>query len=514
MKRVIALLALTVQAFLVSPAIAQKSISSEEAAKFVGHHGTVCGMVASAHYALHSKGRPTFLDLDKPRPNQIFTVLVWGVDRNRFKKPPESFFAGKMVCVTGTITNYHGKPLIVVKSPSQMTLPPEKKNSATKHPPAPLPDHNPMWHPSPAVLMSHTEQGISPEEAAKFVGEHRTVCGVVASAHYALRNKGHPTFLDLGKPRPNQIFTVLIRADDRHKFKEPPETLYSGKIVCVTGTITSYHGKPQIVVTSPSEMILANEQMVSANTGSFQHCCEARHHSLHHYKHHKGKRAKVSLHPSGLSASRQPAPSPKSEAPRQPSSIDSFAAVEQTIKGLEFGNIAFNAPHEIDFQDTAIIRLVLGLRTPIDKLKQLIEHAVGEKESARIQISNRMEARLSGSTFAITAITPEKQAVTQNSITEWEWEVKPTASGMQDLHLTLSVIINVDGTPIEKTIRTFDRHIQVKVPKGRQVVSFIENNWQWLWAAILVPIFGLVWRKKKGRAQRKRSPAMSRGRKS
>ena len=42
---------------------------------------TVCGIVASAHYAASSKGQPTFVNLDKPYPNQIFTVLIWGSDR-------------------------------------------------------------------------------------------------------------------------------------------------------------------------------------------------------------------------------------------------------------------------------------------------------------------------------------------------------------------------------------------------------------------------------------------------
>jgi len=48
---------------------------------------------------------------------------------------------------------------------------------------------------------------ISPAEAAKHIGEKATVCGVVASARYASRSKGQPTFLNLDKPYPNQIFT-------------------------------------------------------------------------------------------------------------------------------------------------------------------------------------------------------------------------------------------------------------------------------------------------------------------
>jgi hypothetical protein len=48
-------------------ALAQDSISANDAARFIGQQKTVCGTVASAKYASRSKGNPTFLNLDKPQ---------------------------------------------------------------------------------------------------------------------------------------------------------------------------------------------------------------------------------------------------------------------------------------------------------------------------------------------------------------------------------------------------------------------------------------------------------------
>jgi len=180
-----------------------------------------------------------------------------------------------------------------------------------------------------------------------------------------------------------------------------------------------------------------------------------------------------------------------------PQPNDPVGAVDRILGKLEFGNIAFNAPHAINLDDTAIIQLLLGLATSIDELKQMIE-AAGEKEGARIRVSDRMEARLSGPNFAITAVTPEVQAVTRTDATEWKWEVKPRNEGRQHLHLTLSVLINVDGASTLRTIRTFDKQIEVEVTWGQHVSSLLKNSWQWLWAAILVPLAGWLWRKKKG----------------
>ena len=190
------------------------------------------------------------------------------------------------------------------------------------------------------------------------------------------------------------------------------------------------------------------------------------------------------------------APSPPVSSAPPPPPEDTFGIIDRILEKLEFGNIAFNAPRSINLEDTAIIQLMLGLAMPTNELKEMIK-AEGEKEGARIRVSNRMEARLSGPNFAITAITPETQAVTRRDVTEWKWEVKPRTKGRQHLHLTLSVLISVDGASTQRSIRTFDKEIEVEVTWNQQVLSFFEKNWQWLWAAILLPIFGWLWKKKK-----------------
>ena len=100
--------------------VAQDYVSPADAGKYIGQTKTVCGKVASTTYAVRTKGHPTFINLDRPYPNQIFTVVIWGSDRNKFKNPPEIFFKEKRVCVTGKIDTYRGKPEIIVRDPSQV----------------------------------------------------------------------------------------------------------------------------------------------------------------------------------------------------------------------------------------------------------------------------------------------------------------------------------------------------------------------------------------------------------
>jgi len=97
-----------------------KKWTTVEAKDHIGEQATVCGKVASTRYAATSRGKPTFLNLDKPYPSQVFTVLIWGENRDKFGVPEEKY-REKQVCVAGKITEYRGAPEIIISDPAQLT---------------------------------------------------------------------------------------------------------------------------------------------------------------------------------------------------------------------------------------------------------------------------------------------------------------------------------------------------------------------------------------------------------
>ena len=99
-------------------ALAQE-IPAAEAAKHVRENATVCGTIASEHTDTSSKGTPTFINLDRPYPNQVFTLLIWGDDRDRVGKIPET---GR-ICGIGVITEYRGSPEIVLRDAKSWYVP-------------------------------------------------------------------------------------------------------------------------------------------------------------------------------------------------------------------------------------------------------------------------------------------------------------------------------------------------------------------------------------------------------
>jgi len=181
-------------------------------------------------------------------------------------------------------------------------------------------------------------------------------------------------------------------------------------------------------------------------------------------------------------------------------------SIDNYLASIASANIAFNVPQTINLYETALIQLKLSLQKSIDELREALT-AEGKREGAIVKVSNRMEARLTGANFQITAITSEEQAVGSIGEVEWKWEIKPTTSGKHNLHLTLTALFSVDGESTRKTIRTFDKTIEIEVTPAQLVLKFLENNWQWLWAAILLPIVGWGWKLRK--ASKKGTPKSS-----
>jgi hypothetical protein len=104
---------------LATASFAADTVSPAEAMKHVGEHARVCGKVVSTKYAESSRRSPTFLNLDQAYPNQVFTAVIWGDARPKFKTPPE-LIKGHAICVNGTITLYKGRAEMEVSDPAQI----------------------------------------------------------------------------------------------------------------------------------------------------------------------------------------------------------------------------------------------------------------------------------------------------------------------------------------------------------------------------------------------------------
>jgi hypothetical protein len=193
-----------------------------------------------------------------------------------------------------------------------------------------------------------------------------------------------------------------------------------------------------------------------------------------------------------------PAPSPPAPPirPPQPAPIapaDPFRDVDRALEEMERASVAFNAPRSLDLGERANIQLLLSLRKSLRALqRELVES--GQREGSRVPVTPLVEARLTGLGFTIEALTEQQQPIGRRTDAEWRWEIEGKQAGAQRLHLTLTALVPVKhaGGRVTRTIDTFDRTIAIQVGWKDRTSEFLAANWQWLWAAIVVPVAGVV----------------------
>ena len=101
----------------------------------------------------------------------------------------------------------------------------------------------------PAWSQTTQSAAYTATEAAKHIGENATVTDRVDSVHQS--GKGN-IFLNMGGKYPNQAFTAYIPAGSAGQFSDYRK--YDGQTVSVSGKITLYNRKPEIIVTSASQI--------------------------------------------------------------------------------------------------------------------------------------------------------------------------------------------------------------------------------------------------------------------
>lgn len=96
-------------------------------------------------------------------------------------------------------------------------------------------------------------QTVALDSVAKYEGKTVTVCAKVQGTHVSSGEKKN-TSVNFGKPYPDNTFTVFIAEADLPKFKYVPADFLKDKTICITGSVTMFKGKPEMVVTSEEQI--------------------------------------------------------------------------------------------------------------------------------------------------------------------------------------------------------------------------------------------------------------------
>lgn len=171
---------------------------------------------------------------------------------------------------------------------------------------------------------------------------------------------------------------------------------------------------------------------------------------------------------------------PSINIPSSPVALEPVVDLDKLLGEMELGNIAYNAPTNINIDDTPQIELLISFTDTVEQLKDSIIKE-GEKRGVTIKVSNRVNAHLSGKMFDITPITPEEQATSKSQQTQWLWEIDPKEVGKYKLYLTITALVEIDGKTTNRAIdKPFEDIIEVDITNSQRLNIFWDNNWQWI----------------------------------
>lgn len=233
-------------------------ISWIDAADYIGTELIVEGTVVRSH----NSGEVVFLNFSEDYQG-TFTVVIFSEDWSKFPQPPETIFYGRQIRVQGPIEEYQGAPEIVVRDPWQievaLTLGREEacdcgtpvviEVTVTTTPSVsdeptltsePVQPTTAVTEPAPAIEV------VNWQDAAAFAGQTVTVEGQVVDTY----NSGKVVFLNFDEDY-RHSFKVVIFPEAWPLFPVPPEEMYRGQLVQVSGQVKMYQGAPEIIVETP-----------------------------------------------------------------------------------------------------------------------------------------------------------------------------------------------------------------------------------------------------------------------
>ncbi len=178
-----------------------------------------------------------------------------------------------------------------------------------------------------------------------------------------------------------------------------------------------------------------------------------------------------------------------------PTDAGEKSSVDNEIEKMQTANIVFDTPSSMYRNKTYIINLKLDA---VKDISDLFKELSGtEKESAVVKYSSTMKAELiseNKKAFEITPITPDTQVISSINTTSWKWDVTPLELGEQNLHLSLTAFLDIEGKEKALSIKTFDKVIEVNIAYPDEITLFMQNNWKWILGSLLFPLVGFWWK--------------------
>lgn len=163
---------------------------------------------------------------------------------------------------------------------------------------------------------------------------------------------------------------------------------------------------------------------------------------------------------------------------------------------LRYSTFGYSIPGEANVDDEIDVTMIINPSLTVQEIEAVLPR--GERTTGSIQISRIVQAKLDSRDFDIVAITPERQVIAQGINTAWRWSLKARTPGPNKVvKITVTAVVLVDGERTESYIDTYTSTIKVSITPQQRISRWLSDNWQWAWGALLIPLLGYFYNKKR-----------------
>jgi hypothetical protein len=148
---------------------------------------------------------------------------------------------------------------------------------------------------------------------------------------------------------------------------------------------------------------------------------------------------------------------------------------KEIVQNTRPGQVAFNVPLKMKVNDASLVELLITDDLQRNLQKELSDNK-GKVETAQLQVSSALRARLEGINFSIKSFNEENRLLVKNGVAAWRWSVTPIEPGEQNLYLSIYARVKRNNASENVDLKTFQRLINVSVsPTG-----WLNQNWKWV----------------------------------
>ena len=154
-------------------------------------------------------------------------------------------------------------------------------------------------------------------------------------------------------------------------------------------------------------------------------------------------------------------------------------------KDYHEGKVVYKIPSVMQVRETyqVLVRVSQGSLN-------IYENLNGEVKETTIPVTPTMQVKLidpsptDNPSFSIVSDNEAIQSVdTNETYTQWTWDVTPLRSGHSELKIVVSTITNGD-----KKDDVYEDKVEIKVNPIKQIGFFLKTYWQWVIATLLIPM--------------------------